>query len=75
MSFGGFLGIGKRYHPLPWNMLHYDPERSGYIVPLEREDLEKAPHYEADELRELGGGEPVTRRIWEHYGRYGPPPI
>jgi sporulation protein YlmC with PRC-barrel domain len=19
MSFGGFLGIGDRYHPLPWN--------------------------------------------------------
>jgi sporulation protein YlmC with PRC-barrel domain len=20
MSFGGFLGIGERYHPLPWNL-------------------------------------------------------
>jgi sporulation protein YlmC with PRC-barrel domain len=24
MSFGGFLGIGKSYHPVPWNMLEYD---------------------------------------------------
>jgi PRC-barrel domain len=25
MSFGGFLGIGDRYHPLPWSVLTYDP--------------------------------------------------
>jgi PRC-barrel domain len=24
MSFGGFLGVGERYHPLPWNNLKYD---------------------------------------------------
>src|SRR5690606_8065090 len=24
MSFGGFLGLGERYHPLPWQSLHYD---------------------------------------------------
>ena len=24
MSFGGFLGIGDRYHPLPWHVLTYD---------------------------------------------------
>ena len=21
MSFGGFLGMGKKYHPLPWSLL------------------------------------------------------
>jgi hypothetical protein len=26
MSFGGFLGIGERYHPLPWKALDYDPQ-------------------------------------------------
>ena len=24
MSFGGFLGIGNQYHPLPWSLLKYD---------------------------------------------------
>ena len=24
MSFGGFLGIGNQYHPLPWSVLKYD---------------------------------------------------
>jgi sporulation protein YlmC with PRC-barrel domain len=25
MSFGGFLGIGEDYYPLPWSVLTYDP--------------------------------------------------
>jgi hypothetical protein len=29
MSFGGFLGIGQRYHALPWNVLTYDTARAG----------------------------------------------
>jgi sporulation protein YlmC with PRC-barrel domain len=24
MSFGGFLGIREKYHPLPWKVLTYD---------------------------------------------------
>jgi sporulation protein YlmC with PRC-barrel domain len=24
LSFGGFLGIGNQYHPLPWSVLKYD---------------------------------------------------
>ncbi len=22
MSFGGFLGLGEKYHPIPWSVLH-----------------------------------------------------
>jgi hypothetical protein len=77
MSFGGFLGIGKRFHPLPWHMLHYDPERGGYVVPLQKADLENAPHFDSDELRDLGGTKHDARgtEIWEYYGRYGLPPF
>jgi len=32
MSFGGFLGIGEKYHPLPWDVLTYSPEHDGYVV-------------------------------------------
>ncbi|WP_010514428.1 PRC-barrel domain-containing protein [Komagataeibacter oboediens] len=48
MSFGGFLGMGNSYHPLPWKALHYDRERGGYIVSLTREQLEAAPAYAED---------------------------
>jgi hypothetical protein len=50
MSFGGFLGIGDRYHPLPWSMLTYDEALDGYVVNLNREKLEHAPSYAEDEL-------------------------
>jgi hypothetical protein len=49
MSFGGFLGIGERYHPLPWSVLTYDTGMGGYVVDLDRSRLEGAPTYAANE--------------------------
>jgi len=49
MSFGGFLGTGERYHPLPWDALTYEPRQGGYVVELSREQLEGAPTYARDE--------------------------
>jgi hypothetical protein len=49
MSFGGFLGIGERYHPLPWSVLTYDTNMGGYVVDLDRARLEGAPSYAANE--------------------------
>jgi hypothetical protein len=49
MSFGGFLGIGERYHALPWRMLTYDTGLGGYVVDVTREQLERAPTYARDE--------------------------
>lgn len=45
MSFGGFLGMGESYHPLPWRTLTYDTRQDGYIVDIDRARLEGAPHY------------------------------
>jgi sporulation protein YlmC with PRC-barrel domain len=45
MSFGGFLGIGESYYPLPWKMLTYDTRLGGYVVDLDRSRLERAPSY------------------------------
>ena len=30
LSFGGFLGIGDDYYPLPWQSLKYDTTLGGY---------------------------------------------
>ena len=45
MSFGGFLGIGESYHPLPWSVLNYDTSMGGYVVDVDRTRLERAPRY------------------------------
>lgn len=76
MSFGGFLGIGERFHPIPWALLDYDVERGGFTVPLDSSVLKDAPHYEPAEIRELGG--PDYRMygdaIYGYYGTYGAVP-
>jgi hypothetical protein len=49
MSFGGFLGIGQKYHPLPWHILTYGTGKKGYVVDANRERLMAAPSYQAGE--------------------------
>jgi len=67
MSFGGFLGIGERYHPLPWDTLTYHPEYGGYVVNVTREQLEGGPHYGSNE--DPWRDDPkYGPRVYEHYG-------
>src|SRR3954447_26765404 len=42
MSFGGFLGIGEKYNPLPGQMLAYVARLGGYVVDLYRSRLYNA---------------------------------
>ncbi len=49
MSFGGFLGLGERFYPLPWKALTYVPERGGYVVGLSRHEVEAKPSFAAGE--------------------------
>ncbi|MDR6856234.1 PRC-barrel domain-containing protein [Variovorax guangxiensis] len=50
MEFGGFLGMGTDRYPVPWNMLKYDTSQDGYVVPLEKSQLEGAPRYGNDDV-------------------------
>jgi sporulation protein YlmC with PRC-barrel domain len=67
MSFGGFLGIGERYHPLPWNTLKYDTRQGGYVVGLTLQQLEGAPTYAGAELP-AWGDRSYEEEIHAHYG-------
>jgi sporulation protein YlmC with PRC-barrel domain len=48
LEFGGFLGIGNDRYPIPWTMLKYSPDMGGYVVPLDKDKLERAPKYRND---------------------------
>jgi hypothetical protein len=50
MSFGGFLGIGQRCHPLPWKVLTYDTKLGGYVIDLNKDTLQNAPSYAMNEV-------------------------
>jgi sporulation protein YlmC with PRC-barrel domain len=45
LEFGGFLGVGTDRYPVPWNVLRYSHDHGGYVVPLDKAALEKAPKY------------------------------
>lgn len=51
MSYGGFLGMGENFYPLPWDALTYDEDCDGYVVDIDREKLsaDKAPNFRRDE--------------------------
>ena len=49
LSFGGFMGIGDDYYPVPWSMLKYDTNLGGYRVSLTKDQPFKRPDgYTAD---------------------------
>lgn len=43
MSSGGILGIGTKYHPLPWHALKYVPAAGGYVVGIPLKALQCGP--------------------------------
>ena len=45
MSFGGFMGIGEDYYPLPWSLLTYNERLDGYEVNVSEQQLKGAPKY------------------------------
>jgi len=45
LSFGGFLGLGERYHPVPWAALKYNPVLSAYELDIPDEQLRKGPSF------------------------------
>src|SRR5580704_8495481 len=67
MSFGGFLGMGESYHPLPWRVLKYGVRQGGYVVDLDRRRLEGAPSYTASSLPNWSDRD-YGRRVDEYYG-------
>src|SRR6516162_7162586 len=55
VSFGGFLGLGEKFHPIPWAELDYDPSQKGYVVTFTAEQLKSAPADSIDALTQNDG--------------------
>src|SRR5580698_10614683 len=45
VSFGGSLGIGEDYYPIPWPNLKYDTRVEGYRTGVTEEQLKGAPRF------------------------------
>ena len=63
MSFGGFLGLGKRLYTIPWEKLNYDIDEGGYSTDLTEEQVKNAPDYNPDASLDNEGDE----RLFDYY--------
>ena len=63
MSFGGFMGIGEDYYPLPWSLLTYNPRLEGYEVNITDAQLKGAPKLQHARKLGLGQPRPDDRRL------------
>ena len=55
VSFGGFLGIAEKYHPIPWSSLKYDKSKDSYVGDFSKAQLEAAPAGSIEELTRNDG--------------------
>jgi sporulation protein YlmC with PRC-barrel domain len=66
VSFGGFLGIGEKYHPIPWSSLKYDKSKDSYVVNFTKDQLQAAPAASLDELTR-GDGQVFRDKAFDYY--------
>src|SRR5579864_3936743 len=45
ISFGGFMGMGEDYYPMPWSNLKYDTRLGGYRIGVTEDQLKGAPKF------------------------------
>jgi hypothetical protein len=45
VAVGGVLGMGEKFHPVPWSMLAFSKDKDGYVVPIAKDAMKKAPTY------------------------------
>lgn len=45
LSLGGFLGMGKSFYAVPFQLLQFDPVRDLYVVTIDRRMLEGGPSW------------------------------
>jgi PRC-barrel domain protein len=65
MSFGGFMGIGSDYYPVPWSTLKYDTTLSGYMANITKDQLERAPKYSDDS--DWNWSRENDKRVYDYY--------
>ena len=65
VSFGGFLGVGEDYYPMPWPKLKYDTNLGGYLVDVTKDQLDKAPKY--SESTGWNWNRDNDRQVYDYY--------
>jgi hypothetical protein len=64
LTYGGFLGIGRKKAAVPFNALRFSPEEKVLVINKVKEEFEWAYAYKKGTLRELG----TAADIYRFYG-------
>lgn len=70
MTFGGFLGIGDDYYPVPWKLLRYNERLGGYEAEISDAQLKGAPKFHSQDAWNYGD----RKREEAMYSYYGVTP-
>jgi len=65
ISFGGFLGMGEDYYPVPWKTLKYDTNLGGYLTNLTSDRLQNAPKY--SKSTDWNWSRDNDQRVYDYY--------
>jgi hypothetical protein len=65
ISFGGFLGVGEDYYPVPWSTLKYDTNLGGYVTGVTADSMKGAPSYSRSSEWEWSRDN--DRRVYQYY--------
>ena len=68
LASGGVLGIGAKYHALPWNVLTYNTDLGGYQLDVDREKLQSGPADTEEELTRKLQDRDWGRQVYDYYG-------
>jgi sporulation protein YlmC with PRC-barrel domain len=67
LSFGGFMGMGRKLFAIPWRSFYVDSERHRLVLDLPREVLQNAPGFDPDSWPDMS--DPAWQsRIQGYYG-------
>ncbi len=68
VSFGGFLGMGKKLFAIPYTAFDYDVEKNRYVIDISKERLETAPGFDSDNWPTMSD-EQWNRDVYKFYKR------
>jgi sporulation protein YlmC with PRC-barrel domain len=68
VSFGGFLGMGKKLFAIPFKSFEYNVTKSEYVLDVSKERLKAAPGFDADHWPSMAE-EKWNRDIYKYYER------
>jgi sporulation protein YlmC with PRC-barrel domain len=55
LGFGAVLGMGEKFHPVPWAALDYVEDADAYVVNMTKDQLKSAPSDTIDQLTKNDG--------------------